>query len=114
MGRLHRAGERTHYYPITYVEPIAGNEAALGFDLASDRDRATATETAVETGAVAATAPIRVAEKNGRQTGMLLIFAVRDGPNGSGVLIVALQMGTFMEELLAPVNTMIGCQACRS
>jgi signal transduction histidine kinase/CheY-like chemotaxis protein/integral membrane sensor domain MASE1 len=108
MGRLHRAGARAHYYPITYVEPIAGNEAALGFDLASDRDRATATEAAVETGAVAATAPIRVAKKNGQQTGMLLVFAVRDGPNGPGVLIVALQMGTFMEELLAPVNAMIG------
>jgi hypothetical protein len=39
---------------------------------------------------------------------MLLIFAVRDGPNGPGVLIVALQMGTFMEELLAPVTAMIG------
>ena len=108
MGRSHRAGERARYYPITYVEPIAGNELALGFDLASDRDRATATEAAVETGAVAATAPIRVAEKHGQQTGMLLVFAVRDGPNGPGVLIVALQVGTFMEELLAPVNTMIG------
>ena len=108
MGRSHRAGARAHYYPITYVEPIAGNEAALGFDLASDPDRATATEVAVETGAVAATAPIRVTEKQGQQTGMLLVFAVRDGPNGPGVLIVALQMGTFMEELLAPVNAMIG------
>jgi signal transduction histidine kinase/CheY-like chemotaxis protein/integral membrane sensor domain MASE1 len=108
IGRSHRAGARALYYPVTYVEPVAGNESALGFDLASDRDRAIATEAAVETGAVAATAPIRVAKKQGQQTGMLLIFAVRDGPNGPGVLVVALQIGTFMKELLAPVKAMIG------
>jgi signal transduction histidine kinase/CheY-like chemotaxis protein/integral membrane sensor domain MASE1 len=107
LGHLHRAGARAHYYPVTYVEPVAGNQPALGFDLESERDRAAATEAAVETGTVAATAPIRVAEKNERQTEMLLIFAVHDGPNGPGVLIVALQVGTFMKELLAPVNTMI-------
>jgi signal transduction histidine kinase/CheY-like chemotaxis protein/integral membrane sensor domain MASE1 len=107
-GHPHRAGTRAYFYPVTYVEPVAGNESALGFDLESDRDRAAATEAAVETGSVAATAPVRVAEKLGQQTGMLLIFAVHNGPDGPGVLIVALQMGTFMEELLAPVNTMIG------
>jgi CHASE1-domain containing sensor protein len=107
-GRPHHAGARAYYYPVTYVEPIAGNESALGFDLESNRDRATATEAAVKTGTVAATAPISVVEKTGQQTGMLLIFAVHNGPNGPGVLIVALQMGTFMEELLASVNTMIG------
>jgi signal transduction histidine kinase/CheY-like chemotaxis protein len=107
-GHPHRAGARPQYYPVTYVEPVAGNEPALGLDLASDRDRAAATREAVETGTVAATAPVRVAEKHGQETGMLLIFAVHDGPNGPGVLVVALQMGTFMEELLAPVSTMIG------
>jgi signal transduction histidine kinase/CheY-like chemotaxis protein len=107
-GHPHRAGARGHFYPVTYVEPVQGNEPALGFDLESDRDRAAATKAAVETGTVAATAPIRVVEKHGQQAGMLLIFAVHDGPNGPGVLVVALQMGTFMEELLARVNAMIG------
>ena len=107
-GHLHRAGSRAYFYPITYVEPVAGNEAALGFDLESDHDRAAATEAAVETGSVAATAPVQVAEKHGQHTGMLLMFAVHNGPDGPGVLLVALQVGTFMEELLAPVNTMIG------
>ena len=106
-GRTHRAASRTHSYPVTYVEPVAGNESALGFDLESDRARAVAAETAVDTGTVAATAPIPVAEAHGQPAGMLLIFAVDDGPNGPGVLIVALQVGTFIEELLAPVNTMI-------
>ncbi len=83
-------------------------KSALGFDLESDHDRAAATEAAVETGSVAATAPVQVAEKHGQHTGMLLMFAVHNGPDGPGVLLVALQVGTFMEELLAPVNTMIG------
>ncbi|HEV2099019.1 MAG TPA: CHASE domain-containing protein, partial [Stellaceae bacterium] len=103
----HRAQARAYFYPVTYVEPAAGNQAALGFDLESDRDRAAATEAAVKTGMVEATAPVRVGRKPSQQTGMLLIFAVRDGPNGPGVLIVALEVGTFIEELLAPVKTMI-------
>jgi signal transduction histidine kinase/CheY-like chemotaxis protein len=106
-GRPHRAAARAHLYPVTYVEPVPGNEPAIGFDLESEHVRAAATEAAVETGTVAATAPIRVTEKQGQQSGMMLIFAVHDGPNGPGVLVVLLRVGTFMKELLAPVNAMI-------
>ena len=107
FGHSHRDRARAYFYPVTYVEPVAGNESALGFDLESDRDRAIATEAAVTTGIVEATAPVRVGQKQGQQTGMLLIFAVHGGPNGPGVLIVALEVGTFIEELLAPVKTML-------
>ena len=33
-GRLIPAGVRPDHFPVTYIEPIAGNEAALGIDLA--------------------------------------------------------------------------------
>ena len=107
-GRPHRAGSRPHFYPVTYVEPVAGNEWALGLDLASMADRAMALKKAIDTGIVAATPPIHLAQKYRQQTGMLLILSVHDRPNGPGVLVVALRMGTFMEELLAPVDVMIG------
>ena len=34
--QIQRAGERSSYYPVTYVEPLAGNELVVGFDLASN------------------------------------------------------------------------------
>lgn len=39
QGIMVKAGERQEYYPVYYVEPLLGNEAALGFDLASNPTR---------------------------------------------------------------------------
>ena len=49
-GYPRRAGERAEYYPVTYIEPLRGNEEAVGFDLTSDRDRKSAVEAAIATG----------------------------------------------------------------
>jgi signal transduction histidine kinase/CheY-like chemotaxis protein len=106
-GELRRAGERALFYPVTYVEPSHGNEQAVGFDLTSDSDRKAAVEQAINTGSVAATAPIRLVQEQGEEAGILLIFAVHDGSNGAGVVLVVLRMGTFTESILAPVNAMI-------
>ncbi len=35
-GKLVPAGERDEYFPVYFVEPLKGNEKALGFDLSSD------------------------------------------------------------------------------
>ncbi len=49
-GELVKAGLREEYFPVYYVEPLKGNEAALGFDLASDPVRWQALERARDTG----------------------------------------------------------------
>ncbi|HJU19652.1 MAG TPA: CHASE domain-containing protein [Stellaceae bacterium] len=102
-GRLRRAGTRPWYYPVSYVEPLRGNTEAVGFDLASDRDRGAAIAMTVAGGA-AATAPIRLVQEHGQQRGMLLMVAVPGGANGAGVVLVVLRMGTFMDGLLAPAE----------
>jgi signal transduction histidine kinase/CheY-like chemotaxis protein len=94
--------------PVTYVEPLKGNEHIVGFDLASETGRRAAVETTLDTKTVTATAPIRLAQEQGEQVGILLVYAVPEGPNGVGVVSVALRMGTFMTEVLAPVVSMIG------
>jgi signal transduction histidine kinase/CheY-like chemotaxis protein/integral membrane sensor domain MASE1 len=106
-GQRRRAGERALYYPVTYVEPMMGNEHIVGFDLASEPGRKYALEEAINTGSVTATPPILLLQEQGEQAGMLIMFAVNDGPNGAGVVSVALRMGTFMAELLAPVASMM-------
>lgn len=35
-GRRVKAGQRSEYYPVYYVEPYSGNEAVLGLDLAAN------------------------------------------------------------------------------
>ena len=49
-GRATRAAERAEYFPVTYVEPVGGNEPAIGFDLGSRPDRLDAMRMARDTG----------------------------------------------------------------
>jgi signal transduction histidine kinase/CheY-like chemotaxis protein len=107
-GQRRRAGERAHYFPVTFVEPLKGNEPIMGFDLASEPGRRAAVEATLDTRTVTSTPPIRLVQERGEQVGILLVYAVLDGPNGVGVVSVALRMGTFMAGLLAPVASAIG------
>lgn len=47
---VHPPGERTEYYPLTLVEPLAGNEALLGRDLGAMPNRGNALEQARDSG----------------------------------------------------------------
>jgi len=109
-GRPRRAGERPEFYPVTYIEPLEGNAQAAGLDLASNPDRYAALAATIEKGTVSATAPIRLIQEPADQTGMLLIDAVRDGPNGPGILLVALRMGAFIQAMLGPMASTINLQ----
>jgi len=108
LGQRRRAGERARFLPVTYVEPLQGNEHIVGFDLASEAGRRAAVEATLDTRTVIATPPIRLVQERGEQVGILLVYAVQEGPNGVGVVSVALRMGTFMTGVLAPVASMIG------
>src|SRR5215472_2992275 len=56
---------------------------------------------------LAATAPIRLVQEKAGQNGILLIFPVRGGSNGAGVLLVAQRMATVLDGLLAPFHSMV-------
>ncbi|MFZ0986454.1 MAG: CHASE domain-containing protein, partial [Xanthobacteraceae bacterium] len=104
-GELRSADDRNHFYPVTYVEPLLGNERAMGFDLASDETRRIAIEAATTSGNLTATAPIRLVQENGSQNGILLIDAVSSGPTGPGIVLVVLRMGTFAAMLVDPLRS---------
>ena len=87
---------------MTFVELFAGNEPAVGFDLASTPDRNKAIESAFATDKVTATAPVRLVQEHGEQPGILLMQAVPEGPSGPGLVLVVLQMGTFTTKLKEP------------
>src|SRR5262249_58633778 len=87
-GELRSAGERAQFYPVTYVEPLDGNERAIGFDLASEETRRIAIDAATSSGRLAATSPIRLVQERGSEQGILLIDSVSSGPSGVAVVLV--------------------------
>jgi signal transduction histidine kinase len=107
-GRQRRADERREYYPVTYVEPRAGNEGAVGFDLASDPDRRAAVTAALTSPQLAATRPVRLVQESAQQTGLLLLRAVQGGANGPGLVLVVLRMGDFLDPLLHDMAPTLG------
>ena len=71
-GDLTKAGERDEYYPVFYVEPAISNEAALGFDVASNPARRKALNVARDTARQIATGPITLVQESSDQTGCLV------------------------------------------
>ncbi len=82
-GAFVPAGERAEYFPVYYMESLARNEPALGFDVASEPRRRAALERARDEGAPIATAPIRLAQESGRQRGFLVFLPVYRGKPAS-------------------------------
>jgi signal transduction histidine kinase/ActR/RegA family two-component response regulator len=77
-GALVEAADRDEYAPVVYIEPLAGNESAIGFDLESDADRRDALAEARVTGALATTGPLRLVQETGHQRGVLVAAPIFD------------------------------------
>ena len=69
MAPASQAGE---YFPGYFVEPIRHNEAALGYDVASEPRRRAALERARDSGQPTATAPVRLVQEPASQQGFLV------------------------------------------
>ena len=72
QGIMAPAGSRKEYFPVYYVEPYEGNEAALGFDLASNPIRLAALDKSRDTGQGVATARITLVQESEDQFGFLI------------------------------------------
>jgi signal transduction histidine kinase/CHASE1-domain containing sensor protein/CheY-like chemotaxis protein len=106
-GSMQPAGDRTDYYPVTYIEPQIGNEEAVGFDLASNPTRRQAIEAAFKTGELIATGPIRLVQEHGSQVAILLMRAVHAGDNGHGIVLAVLRMGAFVTSVTGPITNSV-------
>ena len=98
-GKMLRAGMRDWYYPVTYLEPVAGNEQALGFDLASNPKRKHAIEKAIRSGKAVATEPINLVQGG---KGLLIIQSVKKKGEVEGVILIVLKVHEFITTLLPP------------
>jgi len=71
-GSLIVAKMRDNYFPVYYVEPMTGNEKAVGFDLASNSRRLAALMDAEKHNRKVATAKINLVQEQGSQSGILV------------------------------------------
>ncbi len=71
-----RATQRSEYFPITYVEPINGNEPALGFDVASNPLAQKAIIQALESGLTTLTEPLQLIQDQENKTGFVIYTPV--------------------------------------
>lgn len=71
--------ERRAYYPVYYVTPMAGNEAAFGFDLGSSSTRLQTLEQSRDTGEVLVTPRITLVQEKGKQAGVLQVVPIYTG-----------------------------------
>lgn len=86
QGRLIPAATRQEYAPVFFLEPHAGNEAALGFDLASSPARKQALHLARDTGLPVATQRITLLQAQGNQFGILLFVPLYNTPTPPATL----------------------------
>lgn len=78
-GGLAPAARRGEYFPVYFMETLATNQRAIGFDVASEPRRHEALARARDSGRPAATAPIRLAQEPGSQKGMLVFMPIYRG-----------------------------------
>ena len=76
QGHMERAERRAEYISVAYIEPSEGNEAAVGFDVASDPTRLKAIERSRDTGEMIATARIMLVQETEEAFGTLILKPV--------------------------------------
>lgn len=70
-----RAAQREEYWPIAYVQPLQGNEAALGFDLATGPTR-DLLQRARETRQMVVTRQVRLVQESDDHFGVIMAWPV--------------------------------------
>jgi diguanylate cyclase (GGDEF)-like protein/PAS domain S-box-containing protein len=106
---VHPAGRRTRLVVLDYLEPVAGNEPALGFDLLTDSRRARAVEMAHSTDRPVATAPTRLIQDPTNRKAFVFMLAVRNagGPRTNpragrllGVVSAAFKVDDLLDAII--------------
>lgn len=107
------AGRRDEYFPVFYLESLAKNAPALGFDVGSEPVRRSALERARDSGLAAATAPVRLAQERGGQSGFVVFLPIYRGPAATvderrasltGFATAVFRIGDLIELTLRPVG----------
>lgn len=92
-------------YVITYVEPQAENQLALGLNIAFEARRKEAAERSLETGMPAITESIYLLQDKNRSSGFLLLHPMKNGSDGRdfrGWIYAPIIAQQFLHQLTKP------------
>lgn len=76
QGRAVAAAKRPTYYPVYYMYPYAGNEAALGLDMASNKEWLSLLRRSADFQTVAVSGPFRLVQEKGESLGLMAVMPV--------------------------------------
>ena len=76
QGDMVPVAKRELYFPVYYIEPLVGNEAALGFDLASNEQRRRTLDIARDSGELQITPRITLVQENKSSFSFLAVLPV--------------------------------------
>lgn len=82
-GILTPAHESDEYFPVYYIEPYEGNEAALGFNIKSSPERFEALKHSRDSAQMIATEAIRLVQEKEEQFGFLVCSPIYKGASSS-------------------------------
>ncbi|NHN39658.1 EAL domain-containing protein [Pseudomaricurvus alcaniphilus] len=99
QGRLQPAQPGEEYYPIKYVVPLAGNEAAYGFDVSSSPVARQAQLRARQAPEAIATQPLRLVQGSADQNGLVIYLATYPRGQFSGFMATVLRLDAFIQAL---------------
>jgi PAS domain S-box-containing protein len=75
-GQMVQAARRPEYVVVSYIEPYAGNEKVLGYDVTSGPGGLEALQAACDTGQSIATGRLMLVQEAGRQFGLLVFLPI--------------------------------------
>ena len=113
-GKLVPAKQRADYYPVYYIEPLQGNEAALGFDLASSEKRLTMLKQARRSRQIQATGSITLVQDTSRQKVFLMVeptfSSAANDPDKlkapfNGFTLGVIKISDLFESAVKPIKT---------
>lgn len=85
-GQALTRSQQKEYFPVFYVEPLSGNETALGFDVASDPELVQAINLSRDSGRIISTQQLKFGHVDRDKTGfMVLVPVYRKGAPTSSV-----------------------------
>lgn len=107
LGRLVTASQREVYFPVLFVNPLKGNENALGFDFASHPARISALNLAARTKKPVLTEPLSLLQQQDSSLGVLYIVPVMENqPSGGlkGYALGVLHLRKIIDAILGPLE----------
>lgn len=106
-GQLIRSAQSKIFYPVTFIEPIASNETAVGYDLLSDAIRREALSRAMQSGKMVATPALHLVQDSEPKVSLLLLQAIDWHDRDAGVVSSILRIHDFMEAQLLNSRALI-------